>query len=352
MKTGKPVRVLVVDDSAIVRKVLSSILDAEPDIEVAGTAPDPYIARDRILSLKPDVVTLDIEMPRMDGLTFLERIMRYRPLPVIVISSLAQNSAKTAMEALSRGAVDVLAKPGGPYSVGDLKDDLPRRVRAAAQARPAARGREAQEPEAAPGPPADRGPAAELIAIGASTGGTQAIEQVVRDLPPGMPPIVVTQHIPPVFSAAFAERLNRVAALEVREARGGERLEAGQVLVAPGGRHLVVERAAPGEWRTRLDDGPKVCYQKPSVDVLFHSVARAAGERALGVLLTGMGSDGAEGLLAMRQAGAWTAAQDEASCVVFGMPREAIERGAAERVLPLHQIAGALISQARRLQTA
>lgn len=350
MKRANPIRTLIVDDSAIVRRVLTAILEAQPDIEVAGTAPDPYIARDRILSLKPDVVTLDIEMPRMDGLTFLERIMRYHPLPVIVISSLAQGSTKAAMEALSRGAVDVLAKPGGPYSVGDLKDDLPRRVRAAAAARPARRD---------PAPPAGTGtpvaaPAAGrprgLIAIGASTGGTQAIEQVIRNLPAQMPPIVVTQHIPPVFSAAFAERLNRVAALEVREAAGGELLEPGMVFVAPGGFHLLVEAAGPGRWRTRLDNGPKVCFQKPSVDVLFQSVARSAGAQALGVILTGMGSDGAEGLLAMRHAGAWTAAQDEASCVVFGMPREAIELGAAGNVLPLHQIAGALLAQARHAQ--
>ena len=350
MSPSRPIRVLIVDDSAIVRRVLSTILNAEEDIEVVGTAPDPYIARDRILSLKPDVVTLDIEMPRMDGLTFLERIMRFHPLPVIVISSLAQSSTKAALEALSRGAVDVLAKPGGPYSVGDLKDDLARRVRAAASARPARR-----EPEPAPAPghtPADGGAArlGGLIAIGASTGGTQAIEQVIRNLPAAMPPIVITQHIPPVFSAAFAERLNRVTGLEVREAKGGETLRPGLVLIAPGGRHLLVDAAGPGEWRARLDDGPKVCYQKPSVDVLFHSAARAAGAQAVGVILTGMGSDGAEGLLAMRRAGAWTLAQDEASCVVFGMPREAIERGAAAKVLPLDRIAAALRGRVEQLQ--
>jgi two-component system chemotaxis response regulator CheB len=363
MTRSGPIRVLVVDDSAIVRKVLSTILGAESDIEVVGTAPDPYIARDRILSLKPDVLTLDIEMPRMDGLTFLDRIMRFHPLPVIVISSLAQSSTKAAMEALSRGAVDVLAKPGGPYSVGDLKEDLPRRVRAAAAARtrslPEAPAVKAPPvPAAAParavpvapvtpqvrsaGPPMAPGT---LIAIGASTGGTQAIERVIRELPPETPPVVIAQHIPPVFSAAFADRLNRIARVEVREARGEEMLEAGLVLVAPGGKHLVVSSAGPGRWRARLDDGPKVCYQKPSVDVLFRSVAREAGSKALGVILTGMGSDGADGLAAMRAAGAWTVAQDEASCVVFGMPREAIERGAAIKVLPLDQIGPALLRQ-------
>ena len=373
MTRNGPIRVLVVDDSAIVRKVLSTILGAESDIEVVGTAPDPYIARDRILSLKPDVLTLDIEMPRMDGLTFLERIMRFHPLPVIVISSLAQSSTKAAMEALSRGAVDVLAKPGGPYSVGDLKEDLPRRVRAAAAARasrlphnpgvpesragmqaagvkPAPLASPAPEIAPAPVPAKSRSlqPAAApgtLIAIGASTGGTQAIERVIRELPPETPPVVIAQHIPPVFSAAFADRLNRIARVEVREARGEEMLEPGLVLVAPGGKHLVVMAAGPGRWRARLDDGPKVCYQKPSVDVLFRSVAREAGSKALGVILTGMGSDGAEGLAAMRAAGAWTVAQDEESCVVFGMPREAIERGAAMKVLPLDQIGTALLRQ-------
>jgi two-component system, chemotaxis family, protein-glutamate methylesterase/glutaminase len=370
MTRNGPIRVLVVDDSAIVRKVLSTILGAESDIEVVGTAPDPYIARDRILSLKPDVLTLDIEMPRMDGLTFLERIMRFHPLPVIVISSLAQSSTKAAMEALSRGAVDVLAKPGGPYSVGDLKEDLPRRVRAAASARTRSLPEAAGAPEsragmlsvavraAAPAPAVAVAPVAAmprsahpgaapgtLIAIGASTGGTQAIERVIRELPPETPPIVIAQHIPPVFSAAFADRLNRIARVEVREARGEEMLEPGLVLVAPGGKHLVVVAAGPGRWRARLDDGPKVCYQKPSVDVLFQSVAREAGSKALGVILTGMGSDGADGLAAMRAAGAWTVAQDEASCVVFGMPREAIERNAAIKVLPLDQIGAALLRQ-------
>lgn len=354
MKQAKCIRTLIVDDSAIVRRVLTDILDAQSDIEVVGTAPDPYIARDRILTLKPDVITLDIEMPRMDGLTFLEKIMKFHPLPVIVISSLAQSSTKAAMEALTRGAVDVLAKPGGPYSVGDLKEDLPRRVRAAAAARNIRRGGEAAEmaPAPTPAPALEDRPPAGLIAIGASTGGTQAIEQVIRALPAGMPPVVITQHIPPVFSAAFAERLNRSTPLTVWEAKGGERLEPGNVVVAPGGHHLVVERDRDGGWRTRVDDGPKVCYQRPSVDVLFHSVARAAGARATGVILTGMGSDGAEGLGAMRAAGAWTVAQDEASCVVFGMPREAIERGAAERVLPLAQIGPALAHHARSLSAA
>ncbi|MBI5282225.1 MAG: chemotaxis response regulator protein-glutamate methylesterase [Candidatus Solibacter usitatus] len=346
MLATNKIRVLVVDDSAIVRKVLSDILSAQPDLEVVGTAPDPYIARDKILAFAPDVLTLDIEMPRMDGLTFLDKLMHHHPLPVIVISSLTQSSTGKAMEALSLGAVDVLAKPGGPYSVGDLREDLPRRVRAAARSRPARH--QPAAPAAAPPVKAQPGGITpqHLIAIGASTGGTQAIEQILRSLPGGIPPIVIAQHIPAGFSAAFAERLNRVCSIEVREARGGEILLNGLALIAPGNRHMLVEKSPTG-WRTLLDDGPKVCYQRPSVDVLFRSVAEAAGSRAAGALLTGMGSDGAEGLLAMLRAGAYTVAQDENSSVVFGMPREAIRLGAAQVVAPLDRVAALLFSRTR-----
>lgn len=367
MPSAPQIRVLVVDDSAIVRKVLTSILDAEPDIEVVGAAPDPYIARDKILRLKPDVLTLDIEMPRMDGLTFLDRIMKYHPLPVIMISSLAQSSTRASLEALSRGAVDVLAKPGGPYSVGDLKGDLPRRVRAAANAKlgglltgksenagtspvntpyveNALSGADQLDSKHVPATAFSQ---SMLVAIGASTGGTTAIERVLSALPDGLPPMVVAQHIPAGFSAAFAERLNRVCAMEVREARNGDQTRPGLVLIAPGNRHMRVHQQAGG-WRILLDDGPKVCYQRPSVDVLFRSVAEEAGSRAIGVILTGMGADGAEGLLAMRRAGARTCAQDEDSSVVFGMPREAIERGAAEAVLPISRIGPRLIELCRQ----
>jgi two-component system chemotaxis response regulator CheB len=342
-------RVLVVDDSAIVRKVLSDIISAQPDLEVVGTAPDPYVARDKILSLEPDVLTLDIEMPRMDGLTFLDRLMRHHPLPVIVISSLAQHSARAAVEAMQRGAVDVLPKPGGPYSVGDLRDELPRRIRAAALARmaPPAKAREEILPSSK-----QEGAACcqraehriKLLAIGASTGGTTAIESILRGMPPGSPPVIIAQHIPAGFSAAFAERLDSVCAIRVREAAGGELLTPGVALVAPGNRHMKIERAGREAWRIVLDDGPKVCYQRPSVDVMFMSVAAEAGPAAAAALLTGMGQDGAEGLLALRKAGAHTIAQDEATCVVFGMPREAIRRGAAVRVLPLDRIAQEFIA--------
>lgn len=356
MSPAPKTRVLVVDDSAIVRKVISEILAAQPDIEVVGTAPDPFVARDKILALHPDVLTLDIEMPRMDGLTFLDRLMRHYPLPVVVISSLTQSSTRAALEALNRGAVDVLAKPGGPYSVGDLREDLPRRVRAAAHAR--LRRRDAQAPppdhselraqtQARPAPARLSAAApGRLIAIGASTGGTQAIEQVLRALPAGVPPIVITQHIPAGFSAAFAQRLDHICTLHVREAQDGESLQPGIAFVAPGNHHLLVEPSPSGGWRIRLDDGPKVCYQRPSVDVMFRSVAASAAGRATAILLTGMGSDGAEGMLEMLRAGAHTIAQDEDSCVVFGMPREAIRLGAAQRVLALSAIAPALLRDA------
>lgn len=350
MTNPRKIRVLVVDDSAIVRRVLADVLNQQPDIEVAGTAPDAFVARDKIVALRPDVITLDVEMPRMDGLTFLEKLMKHYPLPVIVVSSLTQNSTRAALEAVTRGAVDVLAKPGGPYSVADLRDDLPQRVRAAA----AAKLRAAPAPPPAPRLPAP-GPGAapkngatpqHLIAIGASTGGTVAIERVLTALPPAMPPIVIAQHIPPGFSATFAQRLNKVCPFEVREAEGGETLSNGMAVVAPGNRHLEVERIPGGGWRTRLHDGPKVCYQRPSVDVLFRSVAREAGAHSTGVLLTGMGADGAAGLLEMRSAGASTLAQDEETSVVYGMPREAVRLGAAAQVLPLDEIAGALMKRA------
>jgi two-component system chemotaxis response regulator CheB len=362
--------VLIVDDSAIVRKVLSEILGQHSDIEVVGTAPDPYIARDKIVALRPDVLTLDIEMPRMDGLTFLDKLMRHYPLPVIVISSLTQSSTHAAMEALSRGAVDVLAKPGGPYSVGDLREDLPRRIRAAAWAGSRLRQERNQaltavRPSAPVEPPMERPAAAraagvqeqaypgggcrerQVVAIGASTGGTQAIEAVLGKLPRAMPPIVVTQHIPAGFSRAFAERLNRVCALEVSEAAGGETLTPGHAYIARGDQHMIVERSGAGNWRIRLDGGPKVCYQRPSVDVMFESVAAAAGSQSCAVLLTGMGADGSHGMLTMKNAGARTVAESEKTCVVFGMPREAIRLGAAQRVMDLDEIAGFLIQATR-----
>jgi two-component system chemotaxis response regulator CheB len=340
--SARRIRVLVVDDSAIVRKVLTDSLSAEPDLEVVGTAPDPFIARDKILSLEPDVLTLDIEMPRMDGLTFLRKLMRYRPMPVIVISSLGEASCQAAVSALREGAVEVLAKPGGPYSVGELRLALPNKIRAAALARVWRREPAEAKPQAAALQAAAAG-ASRVIAIGASTGGTEAIERVLTRLPANCPGLVIAQHIPAGFSRAFAERLNQSCAIEVREAVDGDRVEPGLALVAPGNLHMLLRKTGAG-YRVNVKDGPPVCYQRPSVDVLFQSAAAAAGAGAVGVILTGMGSDGAQGLLKMRQAGAATIAQDEETCVVFGMPKEAIRCGAVDRVAPLGKIPEAILA--------
>ena len=348
MPGARKIRVLIVDDSAIVRKILSEALSAEHDIEVAGTAPDPYIARDKILALQPDVLTLDIEMPRMDGLTFLKRLMESHPLPAIMISSLAQPSCHAAVQALEYGAVEVLAKPGGPYSVGDLRQTLAAKVRAAA----CARVRRPAKPSPAPAPGATAPPpiwtshasqAGLVLAIGASTGGTEAIATVVTRLPANAPGVVVVQHIPPVFSRAFANRLDGLSAVQVKEAEDNDTVQPGRVLIAPGDYHMLLRKDG-GRYYVSLKSGPKVCYQRPSVDVLFSSVADTAGAGAAAALLTGMGSDGAQGMLRMRKAGAHTIAQDEASCVVYGMPREAVALGAAAEVLPLTEISRALLA--------
>jgi two-component system chemotaxis response regulator CheB len=352
MPANRKIRVLIVDDSAIVRRILSEALSGEDDIEVAGTAPDPYVARDKILALRPDVLTLDIEMPRMDGLTFLRKLMHFHPLPAIVISSLTQPSCHAAIQALEYGAVEVLAKPGGPYSVGELRHDLAQKVRAAAASR-IRRPEEAISPREAKASLLSRltaaaFPAGTMLAIGASTGGTEAIANVLTRLPQACPGIVVAQHIPAQFSRAFAKRLNELCAMEVKEAEDGDTLRAGLALVAPGDFHMLL-RNTGGRYYVNVKSGPRVCYQRPSVDVLFASVAEAAGADAVGALLTGMGNDGAQGLLKMRQAGARTIAQNEATCVVYGMPREAVELGAADQILPLPAIAEAMLAgRARR----
>lgn len=346
MNNGHKIKVLVVDDSAIVRKILTDAISAEDDLEVVGTAPDPFIARDKILALQPDVLTLDIEMPRMDGVTFLKKLMRHHPLPVIVISSLGQASCHATLDALRVGAVEVLAKPGGPYSVGELRTTLAAKIRAAAVAR-------LRRPSSDPAPDHHETAVTSslravspgtVIAIGASTGGTEAIQEVLMHMPADSPGIVITQHIPPVFSRAFADRLNQICPMEVKEASDGDTLAPGRALVAPGNFHMMLRGSADG-YRVQVKDGPPVCYQRPSVDVMFSSVATAAGSKAVGVLLTGMGSDGAQGLLRMKRAGAHTIAQDEATCVVFGMPREAIRLDAADRVVPLPRVASAIIAQ-------
>lgn len=335
------VKVLIVDDSAVVRRLLTRELEAAPGIVVVGTAPDPYVARDMIVDLRPDVLTLDVEMPRMDGISFLRRLMRHYPMPVIIVSSLTPAGSESALEALEAGAVDVVAKPGPAYSVNQMGADLARRIRAAAVTdvkRLVPAERQA---------PVERlsltRTTAQVVAIGASTGGTSALERLLRAMPPTAPGIAIVQHMPAQFTAAFAKRLDGVCAIDVREAADGDTLTAGRALIAPGNRHMVVQRSG-ALYRVRIKDGPPVCYNRPSVDVLFRSVARSVGRNAIGVILTGMGSDGAEGMAEMHALGAHTIAQDEASCAVFGMPKEAIRCGGVDQVLPLDSVAAAILN--------
>jgi two-component system chemotaxis response regulator CheB len=349
-----PIRVLIVDDSALVRRMLFAALSGDEGIEVVGMAPDAYIARTMILELNPDVITLDIEMPRMDGITFLKKLMLFRPLPVIIISSLGQAACQASIDALRAGAVEILAKPNGPYSVGELGHTLADKIRQAALARP--RLTITDRPAALPQrpPPSDRlrsskgatqlPPDGRLIVIGASTGGPSAVAEVLRQLPPDSPPILIVQHMPAVFTRHFAERLDRDSAVSVKEAQDGDTALPGHALVAPGNLHMTVTRVGK-TYRVTIADGPQVCFSRPSVDVLFSSVAASAGKDAVGVLLTGMGADGARGLLAMRHSGAHTIAQSEDTCVVFGMPKEAIRMGAAQTILGLDQISAALQRQ-------
>jgi two-component system chemotaxis response regulator CheB len=343
---GRRIRVLIVDDSAVVRKILSQELSRYRDIEIVGTAVDPYVARDKIVSLKPDVLTLDLEMPRMDGLSFLARLMKYYPLPVVVLSSLTPKNSETALKALELGAVEVLCKPGTAYSTGDVARNLANAIRAASAAKMPAPGR----PPAA-GPevrPVSRSQVRlnvtthKVIAIGASTGGTRAIEAILRAMPRTAPGIIIVQHMPEHFTTAFARRLHELCDIDVREAQDGDRVLPGLALIAPGNRHMLLHRTSV-HYTVHIRDGVPVYYQRPSVDVLFHSVAKHAGKNAVGVILTGMGADGARGLLAMRENGARTLAQDEESCIVFGMPKEAIRLGAVELVAPLADMARHII---------
>ncbi len=332
-------RVLIVDDSAVVRQVFADLISRQPDMEVCGTAPDPFAARDRIVLERPDVITLDLEMPRMDGLTFLKKLMHYHPLPVIIVSSLTRQGSRMALEALELGAVEVMAKPGGAFSVGNLGEELVAKIRAAAHTRlrlAPLGGQSRPSAALAPLPPLTT--TQKVVAIGASTGGTEAIKEILAGLPRNFPGIVIVQHMPPKFTTSFAERLDQLCQLEVKEAADGDSVLPGRALIAPGNYHMLLQRSG-ARYLVQVKSGPPVHHQRPSVDVLFESAAQAAGSNAVGVILTGMGADGALGLLSMRERGAYTVAQDEATCVVFGMPKEAIKRQAACRVLPISRIA-------------
>lgn len=339
--------VLVVDDSSIVRQVLTRDLGRQPGIRVVGAAPDPFVARDMIVALKPDVLTLDIEMPRMDGLTFLRKVMKYHPMPVIVVSSLAARGCEMAIACLEAGAIAAVPKPNESYSIGDVTAQIAELIRNAGNMRlraPAA-------PSIAPAQPKVHATALaetthKVVALGASTGGTEALRAVLQALPPRCPGIVMTQHMPKGFTAAFAQRLNGICAIEVKEAADGDWVVPGRALLAPGDFHLKLDRDG-ARYIVRVIDGPRVSRHKPSVDVLFESVARIAGKNALGAIMTGMGNDGSAGLLSMRKAGAVTIGQDEASCIVYGMPKEAAKAGAVQVVSPLDQIASHIIAFAQ-----
>ncbi len=339
----RPIRVLIVDDSAVIRSVLVRELSRDPDIEVVGTAIDPYVARNKIVKLNPDVLTLDIEMPRMNGILFLRKLMKYHPVPAVILSSLAAEGGKAALEAMDAGAVDVMCKPGSGLSLADVSVELIDKVKAAAQVK--VRKREAEPKRLVPVVKriiAPSGASDRIIAIGASTGGTQALQKVLMAMPQTVAPILIVQHMPEHFTKSFAERLNSVCAIEVKEAEDGDAVLQGRALIAPGNRHLILVRAG-AKFRAQVKEGPLVSRHRPSVDVLFNSVARAAKSKAIGVIMTGMGRDGSAGMKAMHDAGAINIAQDEASCVVFGMPKEAIAVGAVDHVVPLDGIARRVI---------
>ncbi|HRP95055.1 MAG TPA: chemotaxis response regulator protein-glutamate methylesterase [Rhodocyclaceae bacterium] len=351
---SKEIRVLIVDDSAVVRQVMTAILGSAPGIRVIGTAADPIFALERMRREWPDVITLDVEMPRMDGITFLKKLMAERPTPVVICSSLTRVGAETSMQALAAGAVAIIAKPalGVKSYLHDAAADVAAAVRAAARAnldalagarRPIAPKLSADAVLPPPGSQAMARTTERLVAIGTSTGGTQALETLLTALPRVSPGLVIVQHMPEKFTASFAARLNALCEIEVLEARDGQRILPGRALIAPGGRHMLVKRNG-AQYLVEVRDGPLVNRHRPSVDVLFRSVARYAGKNALGLIMTGMGDDGARGLKEMHAAGAWTLAQDEASCVVYGMPREAVKLGAVDRSLPLTALAGALLA--------
>jgi two-component system chemotaxis response regulator CheB len=357
-------RVLVIDDSALVRSLLMEIINKQPDMEAIGAAPDPLVAREMIRAMNPDVLTLDVEMPKMDGLDFLERLMRLRPTPVVMVSTLTERGAETTIRALELGAIDFVAKPklGIASGLNDLGRDICEKIRVASRARmhrhvaavPAATaagtGAGHTVAPAAPKPAGSysRVSTEKLIIIGASTGGTEAIREVLTRLPPDSPAVLITQHMPPGFTKSFAQRLDSLCKITVTEAVDGERVLPGHAYIAPGDRHLKLARSG-ANYLVAIDDGPPVNRHRPSVEVLFKSAAQLAGPNVLGVMLTGMGKDGATAMLEMKQAGAFNLAQDEASCVVFGMPKEAIAVGAVDEVLPVSKMAERLLAKLAEL---
>jgi two-component system, chemotaxis family, protein-glutamate methylesterase/glutaminase len=345
----KPVRVLIVDDSALVRQTLSEVLCADPGIEIMATASDPFVAAERIGEEIPDVILLDVEMPRMDGITFLEKLMAQCPVPVVICSSLTEKGAETTLRALELGAVEIVTKPrlGTEAFLRESGEILRQTVRAAAAAKAARtikveRALTADAVLAKPSATAMIRTTEKVVLIGASTGGTEALRVFLEAMPPDAPGMLIVQHMPEKFTTAFARRLDALCAVSVKEAENGDTVLRGRALLAPGSHHLLLKRSG-ARYFAEVRDGPLVCRHRPSVDVLFRSGARYAGRNAVGVLMTGMGNDGAQGLLELHAAGAFTVAQDEATCVVFGMPHEAIKLGAAERVLPLQAIAGGVL---------
>ena len=348
------IKVIVVDDSALVRSLLTEIINRQPDMACIGAASDPLVAREMIRELNPDVITLDVEMPRMDGLEFLSRLMRLRPMPVVMVSTLTEQGAEITLRALEMGAVDFVAKPriGVSSGLNELAGDIVDKIRVAAKAHvkrlaggpaPAATATPGQAHEA-PRAPLPRLSTEKIICIGSSTGGTEAIREVLVPLPADAPAIVITQHMPPGFTTSFANRLNSLCRIRVAEARDGERILPGHAYIAPGGRHLRIDRSG-SNYVAVVEDTEPVNRHRPSVEVLFKSAARVLGPNALGIMLTGMGADGASAMREMKDAGSYNYVQDEASCVVFGMPRMAIQHGAAHEVLPLNQIAPALLAR-------
>ncbi|MCH7958746.1 MAG: chemotaxis response regulator protein-glutamate methylesterase [Candidatus Hydrogenedentes bacterium] len=344
---GQKIRVLIVDDSAVVRQIFQQELARDPMIEVVGTAPDPYIARDKILELKPDVLTLDIEMPRMDGVTFLRKLMQSSPMPVIIVSSLTPKGGELALEAMDYGAMDVMCKPGTAFSVGDMSIELIDKIKAVAHINLKKRTPASQT---AAKPPVQRLAMTlttnKVVAIGASTGGTEALTTVLTALPANSPGIVIVQHMPEHFSRSFAERLDTMCAIEVKEAEDGDSVIPGRALIARGNSHMLLARSG-ARYYVQVKGGPLVGRHRPSIDVLFKSVAKYVGKNAVGVMLTGMGKDGSKGMKVMKDEGAFNIAQDEKSCIVYGMPKEAFEIGATNKVAPLNNIASLILQHSK-----